>query len=168
MLIIENGLFKFEKTNFPITVDYSLPLGEAWEKAISHVKSWNGAGLDDKRTFSIKAGIHKFNSYLAKLQRDDYLWEMEKDLAKAGIVPADMRQLFAFCEKHLSNAVTDEQRTPIVAAAKGSTWRCSHGCLHELASVQWDPFYHNPGPTLHHTDNIARFKVGTRFLTIRP
>lgn len=162
----EGDLFILGEEDFPITVDYGLPLYRAWDLARKKMAWWGDIEMLD-RSFKITGGVHDFVSFFAVLQRNDYLWELAEDCAQAGFIPADMRQFFAFCENHLPATVSKEQSSPIVAAAPGSTWRCSHNCLHELVGVEWDDFYHNPGPSIGTHTNVQGFEKGTRFLAIR-
>lgn len=157
-------LFEIEKERFPITVDYGMPLYEMWNMARKSIR-WLGSIELRGITFSHTAGIHKFDCYYAVLLEDDcHLWRMDEDFQECNIVPADMRQFFAFCPANIRTEVTREKPAPIVAAASGSTWRCSHDCLHEMVGVHWDSCYHAPGPSLGMES--APFKKGTRFLAI--
>jgi len=162
---MNNPLFSIGKEEIPILVDYGMPLAEMWERALKVTNSFGNLELNG-RTFPHTSGVKYFVGHYAVLLQDGYdAWEMHEDFQRVGIMPADMRQLFAFCSQSIRGEVTKEKTTPIVAAAIGSTWRCSHDCLHEMAGVHWDGFYHNPGISLH-TESTP-MKAGTRFLSIR-
>jgi len=164
--IVGDNLFELGEEAFAIEVDYDIPLHGAWSAACKHVVSWGNLELRN-RTFK-HTGQRSFVGSYATLVRDDPLWEMQKDFEKAGVMPADMRQLFAFIERFHVTEITLEKNSAIVAAAEGSTWRCSHDCLQEMAGMYWDNWYHNPGPCLHTESQGPRegFEKGTRFLSI--
>ncbi|MFH1822173.1 MAG: hypothetical protein ABH830_00560 [Patescibacteria group bacterium] len=165
MGIYHEKKFRKGKKNFQITVNYGSPLHEEWSKVLRMIV-WRGNIELKGRTFNLASSTKDFTCYLATLKEESHLWKIEKDFQNEEIIPADMMQFFAFCQQGGLEEINPDCPLPIVAAAPGSTWRCSHETLHEMAGVYWDGFYHNPGPNLSTVS--APFEIGTRFLAIRP
>ncbi|MFA5994242.1 MAG: hypothetical protein WC823_04755 [Parcubacteria group bacterium] len=163
--MIQPPLLRLDKEEFPITVDYAMSLDMMYESLRKNI-TWSGAVELKDRTFPFNSGVKDFVCCYATLMRKESdlseIWEYSQS---AQINLADMKQLFAFGCAYMRMAVTKEKITPIVAAAEGSTWLCSHDCLDELAGIDWDGFYHNPGPRI--STFSGPFEVGTRFLAIR-
>lgn len=167
-IIGEEPLFVIDEKKFPITVDYSISISDAWKKVLKLVTWWGGVDLE-KGEFP-HAGLNrsKFICHYATLTSNRHLWLLGEELEKHGIIPADMMQLFVFFCDYGATEVTAEKNAPIVAAAPGSTWRCSHDVLRKMAGVEWSAFHHNPGPILHTVSQSPHdgFEKGTRFLAI--
>ena len=158
-----HSLFNIGKTNFIIAVDYATPLLQMHERVLTQVK-WSGRVNLKKYTPPVELGIKNFICRYATLREDSELRYVQADAKANSIILSDVMQFFAFGLKHIKKEVTQEKWTPIVAADPGSTWLCSHGCLGEMVGVEWDNFYHAPGPVLHTvSDSLPK---GTRFLTI--
>ncbi len=161
-------LFAKKDENFHITVDYGVPIGKALELAES-VLRWTAVDLNlnlEKRTFPLFSGIKKFTTYYAVLQHEScWLRGMRDVFREEDVVPADIWQFLAFLYLYGRTEVTPKNPSPIVAAAPGSTWLCSHDCLNEMIGVRWDTFYHAPGPSLGVESDP--FRKGMRFLAIR-
>ena len=163
-----NGkLFILGEENFPIIVDYNLPLANAWGMAIKAVVEWGGVELKDRIFFHFER--REFQFYYATLQKDMRSCDLEEKFREYLIIPADMIQLFAFIQEHVKTEVTAKKPDPIVAAALGSTWRCSHDILLEMAGVRWSSWYHNQGPSFGTiSENPHKgIEKGTRFLAVR-
>jgi hypothetical protein len=156
------NLFKKEKEIFPITVDYDYGIYEAWKKVLQRTVAWGDVHL--KKVKFLHQGICKFNCYFATLQEGSELWDKEKIFIEHNIVPADVMQLFAFACAHPIKKIIEANKVPIVAAAEGSTAKCSHDLMHTVVCLDWNTYYRNPGPLLH--TEFAPFEKGTRFLAI--
>lgn len=159
-----NQLFEIGEENFLITVDYKKSLREMHKDALKKVQ-WSGNIDLLGRTFSFDFGIREFTCYYATLLGEVWLRDMQSEAQHAGIILADMKQLFAFGYRYTEKEVTKQKHTPIIAAAEGSTWLCSHECLGEMAGIEWDSFYHAPGPKLHTISDVL--EKGIRVLAIR-
>lgn len=160
-----NSLFELGKVSFPIATDYSIPVLQMHQRALTQVK-WSGDINLKKYTPPSNVGIKNFICRYAVLRENSNLHNVQASAKINRIILADVMQFFAFGLSHIRTEVTPEKKTPIVAGAVGSTWLCSHGCLGEMVGVEWDNFYHAPGPKLHTVSDIL--PKGTRFLTICP
>jgi hypothetical protein len=163
------GLFTFSKERFTIIVDYQTPVGEAWSTASKHVVELGDIELEGREFPLAGSKQEEFQCFYAILEEDDHLWHLDDIFSENGILPADMIQLFAFICAYVKTEVTAKKTAPIVAAAPGSTWRCSYDILHEMVGVRWSDWYYNPGPSLVtiSADPDKGFEKGTRFLAIR-
>ena len=162
-------LFAVGKETFPITVDYGQNTGTALHNAHRHVRSHGTIDLEGRSFPEASTGKRDFICRYATLREDNDLWELEKIFADLRLHPADMMQFFAFVCMHARTEVTPEKPRPVVAAALGSTWKCSHDILLEMAGVHWDPWYHGPGRSLGTTSESPQggFSKGTRFLIVQ-
>ncbi len=145
MITARTSLFSVGEQSFPMVVDYSEGLGEAYRDVVRHV-TWTGDIELRENGFSKRAlGKREFVGRYATLNRDNPLWNLEEVFAGEGLLPADTMQLFAFVRTYGRVEVTPQKPSPIVAASPCSTWFCSHDVLREMVGVSWSSFYHNPG-----------------------
>lgn len=159
-----HSLLKIEKgVSFPITVNFAIPAAQMHQAVLTKVR-WVGNINLRKYTPPPYSGIKNFICRYATLTEESDLHNVQANAKANGIILADVMQFFAFSLKHIKAEVTEKKCTPIVAADPGSTWLCSHGYLGEMVGVEWDNFYHAPGPVLHTVSDSL--KKGTRFLTI--
>lgn len=150
---------------FPVVVDYTQEVRRSWEHTLGHVRSWGN--IEFGQVFpNAQLGRREFICRYAILQQDDSLGELESLFEGLGLRLADQMQLFAFTCSHVGTEITVQKPSAVVAASPCSTWRCSHGILREMVGVEWDPWYHAPGPTLHTVSESPGkgFGEGTRFL----
>lgn len=160
----DDQLFEIGEENFLITVDYGKPLWEMHEDTLKKVE-WSGNIDLMDRTFPFDSGVREFTCYYATLLAEVWLRKLQEKAQRTGIILADMKQLFAFGYKYMEVAVTKEKPTPIIGAAEGSTWLCSHECLGEMVGIEWEYYYHAPGPKLHTISDVL--EKGIRVLAIR-
>jgi hypothetical protein len=172
--MLQRDYFLIGKEVFPICVDYNQDIGAAWSQAVKSVV-WHGDLELEGRTFpNRQLGQSNFNCRYAILQKnisligEDRLCELRNFFSALDFWLADMMQLFAFVCRYTKQEITPKKSLPVVAAAEGSTWRCSHDILCEMAGVSWDFFYHNPGPMLStiSEDPSDGFEKGTIFLIV--
>lgn len=158
-----HSLLKIEKgVSFPITVNFAVPVGQMHQEVLTKVR-WVG-NINLRKYTPPELGVKNFICQYATLTEKSNLHNVQANAKANGIILADVMQFFAFGLNNIPTEVTEKKYTPIVAAAPGSTWLCSHDCLGEMVGVQWDDFYHAPGPILHTVSDSL--KKGTRFLTI--
>lgn len=160
----DDKLFEIGEKNFLITVDYGKSLSDMRKDVLRKVE-WSGIIDLMGRTFLFDSEIRNFTCYYATLLREVWLRELQEKARHKGIILADMKQLFAFGCKYMETEVTQKKLTPIIAAAKGSTWLCSHECLEEMAGIEWECHHHAPGPKLHTISDVL--EKGIRVLAIR-
>ena len=157
-------LFELSRERFPITVNYDTPVRKEWREVLEKV-TWSGDIVlnQDKLSF-VYSGVQNFICSYATLKEELEFLEEGKIFREAKIFPADMLQFFSFCRQYAIMEVTKKKPSHIVAAAAGSTWKCSHDCLDEMASIHWDSFYHCPGLSL--STASTPLAKGTRILTV--
>ncbi|HBI17051.1 MAG TPA: hypothetical protein DDY52_02795 [Candidatus Moranbacteria bacterium] len=160
----DDKLFEIGKENFLITVDYGKSLSDMRKDVLRKVE-WSGIIDLMGRTFAFDSGIRNFTCYYATLLEEVWLRKLQEKAQCAGIILADMKQLFAFGCKYMETEVTQKKLTPIIAADEGSTWLCSHDCLGEMVGFEWEYYHHAPGPKLHTISDVLT--KGTRALAIR-
>jgi hypothetical protein len=163
-----NPVFRVGGKSFPINVDYKVEVHEARRSALQHVRWWGNIELDGRVFPYAEMGRQEFICRYATLLANSRFGTIEEAFSANGLFPADMMQLFAFVSRYARTEVTTNDPHPIVAAAPGSVWKCSHGILPEMAGVSWSSFHHAPGPDLSTVfeDPHRGFEEGTRFLII--